>query len=266
MREVKIQDEKKSFFATFPLMAFLFLTSCIPQSTSDYSVVLHKSSDSSDKKEKEAPTRRRRDEIRSNYFGRAGETCDEDDRCRDVCEELYDDDDGAQEDCFLLKEDVVDQLEEIVQTLEDDPTMGQLRRIDYKMFTLLMELSVEPWVKALRRSGRDEAELILTWIARDREISKIVSDYGSKGNYIFKHYAGLSQLLKAASTVGGSDNDCDKFKDGLTKELNDSSFNFCQIADRENNEHGPKIVEDLEELEECTWTFDSDTEPCRPSP
>lgn len=266
MREVKIQDKKKSLFVAVPLMAFLFLVSCIPQSTGDYSVVVRKSSDSSDETEKKTPTRRRRDEIRSNYFGKAGETCDEDDRCRDVCEELYDDDDGAQEDCFLLKEDVVDQLEEIVQTLEDDPTMGQLRRIDYKMFTLLMELSVEPWVKALRRSSKDEAELILTWIARDREISQIVYDYGSKGNYIFKDYAGLRELLTAASTISQDASNCDKFKDGLTKELNDSSFSFCQIADRENNEYGPKIVVDLEELEECTWTFDSNTEPCRPSP
>ena len=63
---------------------------------------------------------------------------------------------------------------------------------------------MEPWVKALRRADREESELILSWMAQEREISQAIYDYDSKGgDYSFEHYEGLRELLvSVASGVG----------------------------------------------------------------
>ena len=48
----------------------------------------------------------------------------------------------------------------------------------------------------------------------------------------------------------------------MTRDLNDSSFKFCEIATRENNEYVTFIIADLRRLADCEWRFDPEAEPC----
>ena len=258
-----IQRHKKYGFLVFLLLVVsLSLGSCFRLDPPGPSVVVRASlkSDEQKKEEKDARVRRNRENIQSRYYARDREdTCSTDTNCRDDCDELYDADHGAYDECLKLKKTVVEDMKDIIRLLED-PSIGELINLESDVFTVLMALSVEPWIRVLRRSNRAESEVILSWIARNRDISEAVHDYGSSGGYTFEIYEGLRELLASA---GGGDGECTRLENGLTANLNDSSFNFCSIARREENEYVILIVEGLQKAFECdSWSFDLETEPC----
>ena len=240
-------DYNKNFIVV--LLIVLFLTGCIP--AGGPAIVIHKSTDDSSSQSKSSDLKRTRDDISNEYFAKTkADSCVSDSRCSDICEDLFDDDYGTQDECLKLKIETVEIFEEIVEVLED-PVIGELKSINHKVFAALLALSVEPWVRALRKADRREAEVILAWAAQDKNISGAIYEHGADGDYVgFKSYEGLKELLKAASTEG--ENDCDKYKSGFQADLNASDFSFCEIAARENNSKvTSNILKDFQD--ECEW-------------
>ena len=226
----------KAALAAIALSFFGFYgPGCIPlPGGGGSSAVVIQPSASSSKKEEDKKIKRSRTELRAEYFAKnRGDACDDNRDCRDVCADLYSDDYGAQDECFKLRKTAVEDMETVVSILED-PSIGELKNINHKVFDILLEISVEPWVAAARRADRKEAGVILAWIAQSRNIAGVILDHGSTGDYVgYESYAGFKELLKAAD--GSGSNDCEKYLHGFTKDLNDSDYNFCGIAGRENN-------------------------------
>ena len=224
--------------AVFAAIALSFCgTACIPLPGGmgrGSSAVIVQSSGSDSKKDDKEKIKRSRTELRAEYFAKnRGEACDDNRDCRDVCADLYSDDYGAQDECFKLRETAVEDMETVVSILED-PSIGELKNIEHKVFDILLEISVEPWVAAARRADRKEAGIILAWIAQSRNIAGVILDHGSTGDYVgYESYAGFKELLKAADGSGSTD--CEKYLHGFTRDLNDSNYNFCGIAHRESN-------------------------------
>ena len=242
-------DCNKNFPIWF-LIIVLFLTSCIP--AGGPSIVIQGSTEDSSSGSRSSDLRRARQDISNEHFARTeADSCASDPRCSDICEDLFDDDYGTQDECIKIKIETVEAFEEIVEVLKD-PVIGELKNINHKIFTTLLALSVEPWVRALRKADRREAEVLLAWIAQDKNIAGAVYEHGADGDYVgFKSYEGLKELLKVASDEG-TDDGCDQYKSGFLSDLNASDFNFCEIAARENNSKvTSNILKDFKD--ECEW-------------
>lgn len=231
--------EKKEFknHWIFLLAGILFfIEACIPfLGGGGPSIVIQSSKDSSeDENSSRRRVRKSRRELSSEFFAKTqADECRESKSCERICLNLYDDNYGAQDECLKLKKEAVDDLDAIVGMLED-PTVNELLHINHKIFEVFLGLSVEPWVEALRNADRDEAGPILAWVAQSKDISSVILEHGSTGDYAgFKSYEGLKELLKAVSRTGSTD--CAQFKSGFEEELNDSGFSFCEIAVRESN-------------------------------
>lgn len=224
----------------FLLAGALFLIgACIPfLGGGSPSVVIQSSGESSpaESNSSRRGTRKSRGELSSEFFARSqADSCGsrDNERCERLCVSIYDDDYGAQEECFKLKTETVYDLDNIESNLRD-PSIGELKNINHKIFELFMALSVKPWIEALRKADRTEAGIILAWIAQTKDISAAILEYGATGDYVnFKSYEGLKELLKAVSRDGSTD--CAQYKSGFEESLNDSSFSFCEIAIRQSN-------------------------------
>lgn len=232
MKEKKKFKNRRVFFLAG---AVLFIGACIPSmGGGGPSIVIQTSTDSDDTKTSPRKrTNRSRTGVSPEFHARTdADACSG--HCKDICLDLYNDSLGAQEECLKLKKETVDDLDAIVSILAD-PEISELKAISHKIFKVFLSLSVEPWVKALRKADRKEAGLILAWIAQTKNISSVILEYGSTGDYAdFKSYEGLKELLKAISREGSTD--CGRYVNSFFEEtLNESGFAFCDIAVREGN-------------------------------
>ena len=212
-----------------------FIGACIPfLGGGGPSIVIQGSTDSSEESSSRKRTKKSRKELSSEFYAKTrADECEESRNCEDICFDLYNDSLGAQDECVKLKKEAVDDLDAIAGMLAD-PEISELKTIPHKIFEVFLGLSVEPWVRALRKADREEAGVILAWIAQTKNISAVILEYGSTGGYSgFKSYEGLKELLRAVSREGSTD--CGQYKSGFEVEINNSGFSVCEIAVREGN-------------------------------
>lgn len=176
-----------------------------------------------------ADNRRKR---RTSYRANRGNRCEDDDRCFDICEDLYNAD-GAIDECGELRTTVVEEMEEIIEDLrDDDVTVRDLERYDEDIFDEMLAISSYPWVNAIRRrvSRTSHAKTILSWIASNINIFTSVRNYdgGSDFSTDYKAYEGFAYLLNEA--IGGSGEECDNYCEALGAEIIGSGRTFAAIV------------------------------------
>ena len=191
------------------LISLFFLSSsCLlnaqkPNNSSLVEVIEQAStSDSVEKK----PTRR------STNRGSRGNRCENDDRCFDICSDLYDND-GSVEECGELRSSIVEEMEDFIDALgDDDITVKELERFDEDVFEEMLFISAYPWVHTIRRrvSRSSHAQTILAWIASNSNIWAMVKKYDGRADFStdYRAWEGFANLLnKAADNNGGEQND-----------------------------------------------------------
>ena len=133
-----------------------------------------------------------------NFDSRRTQLCENSSECIDSCEDVYGDDDEDEdkvEACIKLSYRIAMQFEEILETIEN-PTDSGLRNINDRAFEELLDISLEPWVDAVRRVSQSEARSLLVWIAREDEISSAIKKAYENYETEFDKYEGVHQLFK----------------------------------------------------------------------
>lgn len=165
--------------------------------------------------------------------------CRDDNRCADICEDLFEDE-GVVENCLDLSVSKVEGrgtrrdrgFEYILDVFDNELTYPSLTNIDGASFEALMELSVEHWVNLTDDVTESEAKALLAWIASDEDVAEVIREHGSDGNYAgFNSYEGFLRLMKEVGNRTG----CGEFEDALTTQSLTGRFTFCCIAWRERN-------------------------------
>ena len=233
-----LSGNKFRFFSSF--CVFLLCTeSCVwdwgPLSQPDPSSIVSKSDLEDSVRDQKGGSRTHRG---GGSYGQSYK-CREDNRCTDICEDLFEDE-GVVENCLDLSVSKVEGrgtrrnrgFEYILDVFDNQITYPSLTNIDGASFGALMELSVEHWVNLTDDVTESEAKALLAWIASDSDVAKVIREHGSDGNYAgFNSYEGFIRLMKEVGNRTG----CDEYGDALAKRELTGRFTFCCIAWRERN-------------------------------
>ena len=208
--------------------------------------------------EQEEETKRREGSRRrgSSLKRISGNPCGDDDDCYDICEDVFDPDDedrneGKVRACANVSKQYVIQFEDIVEYLEDPEHISELDNIDERAFDIMMEISAAPWIDVTETANKDEAKILLTWVAKNKRAAESIVE--SQKNYEgYDKYEGVKELLERVSDVSGDI--CEKWKDGLEEDISGNN-SFIDILKSENNRHARticiKIGEDIVAASGC---------------
>ena len=171
-----------------------------------------------------------------------GVLCKEDDDCEDICEDVYDpeEDDqnfGKVETCLELPYDTVREFRYIMNFLED-PYASDLRNINGRVFSKLLDISVEPWVRSTvsREVNTSEAATLLIWVARETDISTAIVDAYRNREREFNLYEGVANLFEEIESINdpgcsGRDQRCAEMFNAIAKvAIQGDQFSFWNIA------------------------------------
>lgn len=194
------------------LLVALYSASCIlPASylnsfnNQDASIlVLSSSSEESSELSQKAKERSR--QIRSANSNRR--SCQDNERCEDICEDIYDHEDGDEIKvslCMDQSEKTVEALLFIYEDLLEDVTQAQLRLIleEYsREFKVFIDISLEPWLRLITDWNGMQSVNVLRWIDRNPSILdnfQRADDY--EGYNTLHKKIGLRRLLDKVHTV-----------------------------------------------------------------
>ena len=103
--------------------------------------------------------------------------CKDDRDCREVCEDVYDEDDEQvwnRKTCMELRYETAVQFKDILDIIKE-PYNSSLKNVDEKAFSKFLDVSLAPWVTATNRLKNSEAEALLVWIAREERIGTAIA-------------------------------------------------------------------------------------------
>ena len=227
---------KKIYFWPMMLFSALCMPSCYFGGVADSSHLIVSASETELK-----DNRGKRD---SNKGG----DCEEDNGCEDVCEDVYNDEDeeeneGKVETCIKLRYKIAIQFEDIMDILEE-PYDSNLENIDEKAFTEFLDVSVQPWVTAIKKvGGSNEVKALLSWIAKESGISRAIEEAYKNYEIDFDKYEGLIELFEELENTG---NQCAGFCKAVAEaSIVGTSKSFWDIVGESGNSSAQKIVCDI---------------------
>ena len=243
---------KKIYFWPMMLFSALCMPSCYFGGVADSSHLIVSASETELK-----DNRGKRD---SNKGG----DCEEDSGCEDVCEEVYNDEDeeeneGKVETCIKLRYKIAIQFEDILDILEE-PYDSNLENIDEKAFTEFLDVSVQPWVTAVKKvGGSNEVKALLSWIAKESGISRAIEEAYKNYEINFDKYEGVIELFEELENSG---NPCSRFCKAIDEtSIVGTSKSFWDVAGESGNSSAQDIAcniltqkcnEEPERLQGCT--------------
>ena len=159
---------KKISFWTVMIFISLFLPACLinPGGFDSRLMVAASETELTNKSEEAA----RRGSYNDNL-------CKDDRDCREVCEDVYDEDDEQvwnRKTCMELRYETAVQFKDILDIIKE-PYNSSLKNIDEKAFSKFLDVSLAPWVTATNRLKNSEAEALLVWIAREERIGTAIA-------------------------------------------------------------------------------------------
>ncbi len=162
--------------------------------------------------------------------------------CENMCEDVYDDgdeeDEGKVEACLEVNYKTAIQFKDILEALRD-PSDSKLRNIEHRAFSKFLDVSVAPWVEeAVDRASRSDAEILLTWIAKERNVANAIVSAYSNYETEFDLYEGVEELLGEIRSVSS----CSGFCGSVNKGIVGNRLSFWDIADQENNSYAKHII------------------------
>ena len=236
------------------MLAVFFISSCAVEfsdfaSEVDPSLLVQQSSlDSATREENENPRGRR---IFKGSYNR-GNICNISDDCYEICDDIFSDNSEV-ELCAELRQDTVEEIDEMIYVFESSLNYPALRRIEGDVFLEMMEISTRPWVNLTDNVTDGEAEALLAWIAAEKDVAVAVKKHDKTGNYNNDDfYAGFTKLMKEVSAGDG----CTLLNNFYTENIT-GDLSFKEIAEDERNTDAKDILKDLRD-----YNSNNDPHPC----
>ena len=187
--------------------------------------------------EDEYESRRRNDRDRDSVLDRARERysnrerCSSSRECKQICDDIYDRR-RDKEDCESLPIPQIEALSEIYKTVKS-PDYDDLIEIGRDDFDVLINISIKPLDKLIRKYSRQEAKETLRWIASDSDIAEVFKKEDDE-------YSSLKDLFDKISPSSGG-------IVGALKATVYSGRSFLSIAVEESNEEAGELIHYLME-------------------
>ena len=187
--------------------------------------------------EDEYESRRRDDRDRDSVLDRARERysnrerCSSSRECKQICDDIYDRR-RDKEDCESLPIPQIEALSEIYKAVKS-PDYDDLIEIGRDDFDVLINISIKPLDKLIRKYSRQEAKETLRWIASESDIAEVFKKEDDE-------YSSLDDLFKKISPSSGG-------LVGALKATVYSGRSFLSLAVEESNEEAGELIHYLME-------------------
>lgn len=184
-----------------------------------------------------------------------GKVCDDNKKCIDSCEEVYDpdgddEDYGKVETCVELSYRVAIEFEDMLDILEE-PYDSNLRNIEGKTFDAFLDISIAPWEEVTSDHDKDESKVVLAWVARESKIASAIVNASKNYEAEFDAYEGMINLFK---NIGIGDTECEELCDGMMDSIVGSATSFLDIIEETNNASAQCIAKTILENEGCDFS------------
>ncbi len=150
--------------------------------------------------------------------------CSSESSCKNICDDIYDRRRDKQ-DCEALPLPQVEALNDVYKALKS-PDYDDLIDIDRDDFDVLINISIKPYDKLIRKYNRQESRETLRWIASDSDIAEVFKKEDDE-------HSNMDKLLKKIDSS-------DLFE--ALKEHIYSGHGFLSLAVEEGNEEAAELV------------------------
>ena len=181
---------------------------------------------------------------------RRASTCRDDTSCVAECDRLFTQK-GENDLCLSGDSDAVFDFNLMIEIL-DNPTEALLRTINPSSLEELLYISSRHFTEHIFYSDLSDAKAFLTWIAKERSVSRALSQSNDNLEQDNNILDGLEHLLELVAPGSSYHTSCDEIWAGVTDATIGNRDTFCEIVkDFKNQEAQNLTCEIINSIRDC---------------